>query len=804
MLRNLALLLLVSTPLTAQAVTAPAEHLGRPVAGDFALADWEEVSSYYRRIADQSDRLLVETVGSTTEGRDFLLATVSAPENLARIDDLRDRARRIANPRGLDEAARAELLDGAKPILFVSLGMHSTETSPAQFGLELVHELVTSDEEPFVSARRELVVVIAPCLNPDGLDHVVHWYRETVNTPHEASSLLKLYQLYAGHDNNRDWFALSLSESRIVTRQLYHRWFPQVYWDVHEQGRSRERFFVPPFRDPLDPNVSPLMVTAIDELGTRALFDMTRAGLTGISTGVTYDMWWNGGNRNVPVRHRVVGLLTEAASVRFATPVFLPRSELSAPRGLGGYAPSNRFPAPWPGGWWRIRDVVDYENAFARSLLGSLAREPRVWLANALAAADADLAKAREGSPKGWILPATNRDLGAIERLVDVLALSGLEISAATVPFEADGRSWPAGSLVLPREQPYGEYLKDLMEAQVYPEGDDPYDVAGWTLPLLFGVSRVAYVELGEVELRAVAGPEDATRNFVRTERKENELDGRDSNGWRRLIAELAEGGSATLSRQRQSGALRLGADDPKNGLVREGLPRIGVLTPWTGVMNEGWLRWMLEHFGLETIPCRYETLRGGHLSDFLDVLVVPSLSGSALVDGRSLGSVPERYVGGLGADGQAAIVDFVRGGGTLVTLERSSRWAIDLFDLKIEELTEDVEEFACPGSIVRAHPVKDPLTVGLADAQHLFFSRSLAFQAAEDATGIKSLLDYAKAQTLASGWIKGEETIAGKSAWMRANVSKGRVHLFGFRPQYRSWSQGAFLLFLRAVLFGA
>lgn len=804
-MRFLLFLLCLSVfPLSAQVAT-PDEHLGRTVGGDGTLADWNEVASYHELLGDALATSRVEIVGETTEGRKFLLNVISSSDNLERLDDILRASARIADPDGLDPTERAEVLSHAKPILFISLGMHSTETSPPQFGMELAHRLATSTEEPYASAREHVVTVIAPCLNPDGLDHVVGWYRSVVGTPFESASLPKLYQLYSGHDNNRDWFALSQKESRIVTRELYHRWFPHVYWDAHEQGKTRERFFVPPFRDPLNPNVSPHVVTGIDELGTRALFDMTREGFTGISTGVTYDMWWNGGNRNVPARHRIIGLLTEAASVYFGTPIFLPKSKLSAPRGIGSYAPSNRFPVPWPGGWWRMRDIIDYQHAFSRSLLASLAREPETWLENAMAAADLDRKKAREGFPKGWIVPATTRDRGAVERLVDILLLSGIEIGRAQTPFVADGRHWPAGSLVLPRDQPYGEYLKDLFEAQVYPEGDEPYDVSGWTLPLLFGIPRVAYVELGALETDDIDSAKAAVEHFVTPARfSANRLDSQDSNTWKTIIQLLVRGGSAQLLLN-PGGVVEtdLGESEPKGRV--DGMPRIGVVAPWQGVINEGWLRWMLESYELPYTSVRFEMLRAGQLSDSFDVLVVPSLSATALDDGRKAGTAPERFVGGLGADGRSAILDFVREGGRLITLERSSRWAIDLFGLPIEDVTEKAEDFACPGSIVRAHPTRlRALTSGGPESQYLFFSRSSAFKKTKPKDeSIQSHLDYAKSQVLASGWIKGAKTIEGRSALMRAKVGRGEIYLFGFRPQYRTWSHSAFLLLLRAMIFG-
>lgn len=794
-------------PLRAQSVTSPSAHLGRPVARDFELADWQEVSSYHRRLAEESPHAIVEKVGTTTEGRDFLLTVVSSRSNLARLDVLRAAARRIADPRGLDEGERAELLASAKPIVFVSLGMHSTETAAPQFGMELAYELATSNEEPFVSAREELIVLIAPCLNPDGLDHVVSWYRETVGTPFEATGLLKLYQFYSGHDNNRDWFMLSQKETRIVTRLLYSEWFPQVYWDVHQQGSSAERMFVPPFRDPLNPNMDPGIMTGIDQVGTRALFDMTREGYQGISTGVSYDMWWNGGNRSVPVRHNIIGLLTEAASVDIASPRFFSVDDLRPPRGLNEYAPSMRFPDPWPGGWWRLRDIVDYEHAFARSLFGSLAREPKLWLENSLAASQRTIEEGRRDAPRAWILPASTPDRFAVRRLVDALMLGGVEVDVAESDFRADGRDWPAGSLVVRRDQPYGRHVKDLFELQRYPEGDAPYDVSGWTLPLLMGVRRVAVVGELEVATRPARDPEDAVAGFP-PRFSAPFGDALDGDTWTRAFGRLTAGQSIGVERSGE-GRLVL-SPEPREGVrLIERLPRIGVYSPWEGLMNEGWLRFALDQHEVPFVTVRNEMLRGGELHELLDVLLLPSLSGGRLENGRREGTVPDRYAGGIGPDGAAAIEDFVRGGGSVIAIDRAASWIIELLELPLTNALGGAD-FSCPGSVLRAIPEQAALTAGLPTSMSVFFSRgqgwSVPTTPAKDRGGNELplpevLLRYAPTQLLQSGWIEGEEALAGSAAWVRARHGEGAVHLFGFRPQYRGWTQASFPLLFRALL---
>ncbi|MHC4731724.1 MAG: M14 family metallopeptidase [Planctomycetota bacterium] len=807
---------------TAQPVTTPQEHLGRMPGVDFELADWDEVRGYFERLADESPRVATRSLGRTTEGREFLLSIISDEANLADLERLRGYAQTIADPRGRSENERREAIEQGKVFLFISCAMHATETAAPQFAMEFAHRLATSDEEPWASARENVVVGLFPCLNPDGLDHVVSWYRRTVGTPFEASELLKLYQYYSGHDNNRDWFMLTQAETRLVTEQLYSVWFPQVYWDVHQQGSSAERLFVPPFRDPLNPNLDPAIIGGIDVLGSRALLDLTREGFTGVSTGVSYDMWWNGGNRNVPVRHNIIGLLTEAASVRIATPVFLPVDRLRAPRGLGEYAPSNRFPDPWPGGWWRLRDIIDYELAFGRSLLGSLAREREAWLANALEAAERVIEKGTERAPRAWLIPADNRDPAAVRRLLEILLQSGIEVHQSAAALTVDGRDYPAGTLVIRRDQPYGSHVKDLFEVQRYPGGiDSPYDIAGWTLPLLLGVRRVEVmrvpegIELGRV--RDVESLQDFAGDPRLNEAPAGSLSLHHSDAWTVAAARLGRGNELTLLAAGNRAGLLVpgvvsgGEEEP---VALNQLPRVGVYSPWRGSMDEGWTRYVLDTFGVPYVTVRNEMLRAGALGDFLDVLVIPSLSGRQLDQGRRPGTVHDEYTRGLAPEGAVAVEEFVREGGTLVTFASSCRWAIELLRLGLVDVStgEEAGDFSCPGSVLRGVPEPDgPFTAGLPSSVTLFFSRGCGAwrpmtekerkeAKIPDGQVMEVLLRYAPTRVLLSGWIREPEVIAGHSGWVRAEYGAGHVHLLGFRPQFRGWTQATFPLIFRAI----
>jgi len=791
---------LLALCLQGTAVT-PDQHLGRPLGADFQLPDWQEVSSYFLALDQASPRVQTREIGRSEEGRPWYLSILSSEANLGRLEELRALNRRIADPRGATRDELDSALARAKPFVFVSCAMHATECAGPQFAMAFAHQLANSEAEPWKSARENCVVLLAPSLNPDGLDHVVSWYRRVVGTPYEASELDRLYQYYAGHDNNRDWFALALAETRIVTKLLYEEWFPQIYWDVHQQGSRSERMFVPPFRDPLSPNLDAGVINSINLLGMRAVHDMTAEGLRGISWGVTYDMWWNGGNRNVPVRHNMVGLLTEAASARLASPIFLAPTELEAPGGLGSYAPSNQFPAPWPGGWWRVRDIIDYELAFGRSLLGSVAREPQLVLTNALNAAQRALARPSELGVRGWLIPSYNTNRGACERLCSILLRTGVELERCETAVQADGRSYPSGSILIRVPQPYAMHVKDLFDIQRYPAGEPPYDVAGWTLPELFGVEALAVVR--QLEVTQTTPLRDAANCFGLSDAPWSSAD---ANGWRRAVQEWKAGRAVTFSAE--SGG-EFSSTSSRPSMTIKALPRIGVHAPHSGNMDEGWMRWMLDHFGLPFVTVRNEELRAGALSRHIDVLLLPGSSARDLERGRAAGSAPAELTGGLDPQGSQAIAEFVREGGKLIAVGSSCAYAIDLLQLPVVDVTtgDSAKDFACPGSVVRARTNLSRTTQGMDPEPAVFFSRSSAFRSMRDAERgaregvMQALLSYAPNRVLVSGWIQKPEVIEGQGAWVRLNSGKGKVHLFGFRPQYRSWTEGSFLMLLRALL---
>jgi hypothetical protein len=375
---------------------------------------------------------------------------------------------------------------------------------------------------------------------------------------------------------------------------------------------------------------------------------------------------------------------------------------------------------------------------------------------------------------------------------------------------------------VIRRDQPYGAHVKDLFEVQDYPEGDPPYDVAGWTLPMLLGLRKVEVVGKLEGPVRKADSIEAVLRGFgLENPGSPDMLDSRDSDHWREVFRRLQSGMPVAFQRRGDAaGGFRLvskSASDPANAefLPIPSMPRVGLYSPWSGSMDEGWSRWVFEQAGLSYVTVRNEMLRAGRIADFLDVLVIPSIGSKELDQGRALGSAPPEFTGGLDPEGAVAVEEFVRGGGKLVAIGSSSRWAVDLLRLPLVDLTAlpENKEFSCPGSILRAIPEAGDFTAGLPGSMAVFSTRSPAWREMNDkereaaglakgSGGIDVLLRYAPTRLLLSGWIQKPEVVAGQAAWVRARHGRGSVHLFGFRPQYRGWTQGCFQLLYRAILF--
>src|SRR5256714_2464662 len=559
------LLILVSTAQAQRRATPRATPLPSPYSvlgfnpgDDRTIADWKQISDYFTRLDAASDRVQVQTVGKSTLGRTMIAAFISAPEKIRSLEKYKAIQARLADPRKVGgDAERDELISDGKTIVVISCSIHSTEIVASQMSMQLAYNLASANDEDTLSILRNTILILIPSPNPDGVDIVANWYRKTLGTPSEGREPPELYHYYAGHDDNRDWFMLNLKETRAITRLFWKEWFPEVVYDIHQQGQTGSRFFVPPFYDPPNPNIAPLLLREVGLIGHKIAADEEAAGFQGVATNSLYDTWWHGGFRTAPYYHNSIGILTEAASARLMTPARVTPEQLQryTTRGLPSALPSSpltNFPSPWPGGEWHASAIRDMELTAARSVLPMAAKYRERYLRNFydLGVRALDWPPTNRDDVLAYIIPAGQGMDESVAKLIGALVEQGVEVyrmdrelhlmllgSRGAVYNDAHDSppEWPTGSYIIFLKQPYRTDVQSLFEEQIYPDRisggapERPYDVAGWTLPMQMGVEAYPVHSIRETESERRLTP---VRDESEVRRDLGLLSGATKTGW--------------------------------------------------------------------------------------------------------------------------------------------------------------------------------------------------------------------------------------------------------------------------------
>ncbi len=855
--------LFLSAVIVRAQIAAPEDSIGFPVGTDYKLARWETILDYFHHLAENSNRVELEIRGNTTEGLDFALAIISSPDNLAHLEKYKGFQYRLAHPDKSDLSELQKISSDGKSVVLINCNLHSTEIASSQMSLELAHELATSDSVQVAEILDNVIILLIPSTNPDGLNMVIDWYNEWVGTPYEGSPMPWLYHKYTGHDNNRDWFMLTQVESQIVTDILYQEWFPQVVYDLHQMKNRGARFVIPPYFDPVNPNIPAILQRTLSLIGAHLAYDLTSEGFTGVLSNAVYDMWWHGGFRTVPYRHNMVGILTEAASVNVASPVFQPRLSLKGHRrGLGGYAQQTNFPEPWPGGWWRLRDIVEYEKASVYSILEFASIHRELLLSNFFKMGLDSVKKGDSQPPRAFLVPPKQRDPHDARKMLEILHRGGVRIHQATARFTADMVEYPAGTFVVSMAQPFRAHAKDLLEIQRYPRRrstgnappERPYDIAGWTLPLQMGVNTIVVVNQFEVDtvpleeipklpgiLHSVSQPVAflfKNRTNVETIAVNRLLNRSsvvsDSGETERLFwstrkmtvrGEEFPRGSILIRTSRIPLHFVLELNELVNSLGFEihaldeipadeeliplRLPRLALYKPWVASIDEGWTRWVLEQHEFIYHTLTDAEIRAGGLAERYDVIILPDMPVTEIIRGHAPGTLPSEYVGGIGNTGAANLRTFAESGGTLVCLNNACELPIKYFGLEVINVLGESSQanaheskknaFFCPGSLLRVFVEgTHPIGFGTDREMAVFFKSGPVFEV----RGGKTIASYPNFNPLMSGWIEGEKRIRQKAAALDVSLGKGHVVLFGFKPQHRAQSHGTFKLLFNAIYY--
>jgi hypothetical protein len=757
---RLATLLLVSLNMWAQ-VPTPASHFGHPIGVDRELLDWDKVVSYYQALAKTSNKIRVEELGKTAEGRPFIAATISAAATLGNLEHYREIQAKLADPRRTTPAEAARLINEGKTVVVITCSIHATEVASTHSAIQFVYNLLTQDTPKFRAILDNVIIVLVPSQNPDGVDIVTRWYRKTLGTAYEGTSPPELYQKYLGHDNNRDWYVFTQPETRL-TASLQNAWHPQIVYDVHQQGSYASRLFVPPWLNPIDPNVDATLAQEGNYLGLGVAADLTAAGKKGVVTNALYDFWAPA--RQYMAYHGGIRILSEAASASLASPLMVRPDEIQT-TGLG-YNPRERswnYLEPWEGGTWRIGDIVDYQLIAFESLLYQAAVRRVDLLRNFYEVGERAVART---SPNAFVIPREQMDPSAAKKMLELLSFGDVEVERASDAFAAGGKRYAEGSYIIRMQQPYSSYAKTLLERQHYPDlrsypggpPQRPYDVTAQTLPLLMGVETDTVDSPFSVRAER-AGPS----NFHFDGSPSSDID-----SWR----------------------------------TAKKTSRIALYKSYVPAIDEGWTRWLLENFHFAYQNVLNPDIDAGNLRQKFDVIVFPDQPASQIASGFAVGTMPQEYTGGLGAKAAANLKTFAEQGGTLVFLNRSANYAVERLHLDVKNVVGGVgnRDFYSPGSLLNAIvDTHSPLASGLPENIAIWSEESPAWEVppgSKDAVIIR----YPEDHLLASGWLLGESYIKGRAALLEVPIGQGRAVLFGFRPQYRAQSYQAFKLFFNSL----
>lgn len=818
--------------LHAQAPT-PLSVLGHTPGDDFYLADYEDTVRYFHALAASTDRMKMFTIGKTTEGKDIEIAVISSPKNLARLDEIKQISNRLAHAANLNDAQARELARSTPVIVHIDGGLHSDEVAGPQHTMPLAYKLVSTQGDPQVDAiLDQVVLVLWPTLNPDGQDRVVHWYRKNVGTKYEVSPMPWLYQEYVGHDNNRDGFMLNMKEEQVVVKtQLDFN--PAIFYCQHQTAPFPARIWIPPFSDPISSNISPLVRSWLNLLGANMTAYLNANDMPGAISESRFDNWYAGFTDWAHVFRGEISFFTETALYAYATPHFYTVRDF--PKDFQDLRALSQYSTPWEGGWWHLSDAVRYMVGGSMSVLDIASKNRETLLYNRYQSARDNIAHFRAEPPFAYVIPSKQTDTPEAALLAQKMIDNGLDVYASKEGFKANGVAYPAGSWVIPMDQPFAPLAKELFERQKYPDAlangtskaiDLPYDVTGWTLPLQMGVTVDAVTDPLTADQRAlfakidkVAAPEatvDGTGATFAVSHRANA-------SFELVNAALAAGGAVSLAQEpvktangTETGAFLIGGLSRAtfDGLAKKygvsavavSAPaktlalkpaRIGLYRPWMPSIDEGWTRWVLENYGFAPKNIYNADMRSADLKSRYDVIVVPDMSSKQLTDGFGVGTVPGEYAGGIGPDGLENLRAFVRDGGTLVALNRSASALIPLMSLPVKNILDGVksDKFFCSGALLRVQTehAEQPVNFGLGASPVVMFQMGPAF---EPQTGFHGVVvaRYAKeTNPLESGLLLHPETIQGKAAAVELTYGRGRVVLFGFKPQFRAQAHATY-----------
>ena len=843
----------------------PASVFGFEPGADRRISDTTQIARYFRELAAAApDRMVLTEIGKSVEGRPIQLAIISSEENIRRLPRLKEISHRLATDTSLTDEDANQLIREGKAVIFIDHGKDGNEPASAEAAAPLAYHLVSSEDPDVRLIRENAVVLIIPCINPDGRERTLTWYRRILGTEFEMTGREPwLDHPYNGHEGNRDLNFLVTPELQALAKMNWHEWNPQIVVDQHQGVPYPARIFVPPFQEPLNPDISPLVQRGINLVGSAMALRFEQAGLPGVISRATYTAWGNYAVRDSGNYHNQIGILVETQQrpARWASPGFTPPESIpssfgipTAGPGLVPDAPSVFYPNPWKGGAWRYRDQVQYVMTASMGAADIAARLKDHWLRNMYQLNKENTRTGRQGNPFAYVIPPDQWDGSESVELVNALQRLAVQMHKATAPFTAGGRQYPAGSYIAFAGQPFRYELLDLMEPQRhpdlrgYPGGPPirPYDQAAWTLPIGTGVRvdridkpfdvQVSPQTTPIVRQGRVTGNGPTFLMSTRENASFKALNQLWSAGLAvsRSVATFDAGGQTwpagtfvvrgdaaeLTSIAASAGVEFVGVGEVPAKTAKIVRPKVGIYQSYVVVdhnPDEGWVRWVLERYGYEYKTLKNQDLRTGDLSAF-SAIILPDQDAATMLRGFAPGTNFPEYVGGIGADGAANLKRFAEAGGTIIALNEASSFAMTQLGLPVENAAENLPPttFFVAGSFLRTKfDTTHPLAFGMpSEAGVMYYRRGGATQLALEIIRPASANDKQAHQSvsvaarfgdkpiLMSGWQVGaDQYLAGTPAVVQAAVGEGSAILINFRPHFRDQARGTFKILFNSIL---
>ncbi|MFO7889498.1 MAG: M14 family metallopeptidase [bacterium] len=771
---------------------SPEQFFGFQPGADRHLINYEELVSYLTKLGKNSPRLKLINIGKSPLGKSIYIAFISSQENIGNLEELREINKRLALDPDIPDNEREKLIEKGKVFFLATLSMHSGEVGPSQSAPLIAYEWVTTNDPEQVEMLSNVVYMMVPCHNPDGMDMVVNHYRKYKNTKYEGSSLPGVYHKYVGHDNNRDFVNLTQKDNKAISDIYSTEWYPQVMIEKHQMGSTGPRYFVPPMHDPIAENVPAELWNWTWIFGSDMIQEMTKEGLYGVAQHYAFDDYWPGSTETC-IWKNVIGMLTECASAKYATPVYVELNELQVRgKGLAEYKKSINMPQPWPGGKWGLSDIVQYEIVSTRAIIhtASLHRKEILEVRNDLC--EKEVEHGTHIPPYYYILPLDQHDTSELVALVNLLKEHGVMVYSLSQDKILRNRVHKKGDIVIPLAQAFRPFIKEVMEKQIYPERHytpggkmiRPYDITSWSLPLHRGVESYEIIcRDKQLEAALTLIDEEFTvkkeipDNYIAVVLKVNNNESfktafqAEQNGldvWR--LEDSIETEDTTIpkgsfliyrtkSNHKKVNSIIKNLKVPpvyvKKSFefqMRElSLPRIGLVESFFHDMDAGWTRYVLDSY---SIP--YTVVHPGEFkeTDFFkkfEVVIFPDENKSVLMKGRQeygqreyISSYPPEFTKGIGKEGMEKLLIFLEKGGTIISWGRSSGLFLGIlsingkkdekeeFQLPVRDISEelDKEGLQCPGSLMRVllHD-QHPITLGMKKEVGIFFRGRPVFE---------------------------------------------------------------------------